>query len=437
MNMNESIWSARSRLPTFPTLEGDVKTDVLIIGGGMAGILCAHMLQNAGVDYILAEAERICGGITKNTTAKISSQHGLIYNTLIRRFGADMAQMYYEANQAALSSYRSLCSGISCGFETRDSYVYTLSHPAKLEREMLALETIGADAQLARTVPLPFPTRGAVMFPNQAQFDPLKFAAHIANGLNIYEHTPVRELKGTTAVTDRGRIRAHKIIVATHFPFINKHGSYFLKLYQHRSYVLAVDNAPDAGGMFVDEAEEGMSFRSHDGLLFIGGGDHRTGKKGGGWTELTGYKNRCYPHSRERYRWATQDCMSLDGVPYIGHYSARTPDLYVATGFNKWGMTSSMTAAMLLCDMVQGRHHPWAELFSPSRSMVRTQLFINAGESALNLVTPTAPRCPHMGCALKWNRQEHSWDCPCHGSRFDEDGALIDNPSTGGLKSDK
>lgn len=215
---------------------------------------------------------------------------------------------------------------------------------------------------------------------------------------------------------------------------MNKHGGYFAKLYQHRSYVIALENAPDMGGMYVDEALKGMSFRNCGGLLLIGGGDHRTGKSGGGWQELRGFAQKHFPDAIERYHWATQDCMSLDGVPYIGAYSSGTDGLYVASGFNKWGMTSSMVSAMLLCDLVQGRPNKYTEVFSPSRSVFRPQLAVNLFEAAVNLLTPTGRRCPHMGCALKWNPEEHTWDCPCHGSRFTVDGRLIDNPATGGLK---
>ena len=263
----------------------------------------------------------------------------------------------------------------------------------------------------------------------------MKFAASICRGLKIYENTTVRELKGTAAVTDRGVIKAKKIIVATHFPFLNKHGSYFLKLYQHRSYVIALENAPDVGGMYVDEAEEGMSFRNYKDLLLIGGGAHRTGKKGGAWQELRDFAGRHYPNAEEKYFWATQDCMTLDGMPYIGAYSSGTADLYAVSGFNKWGMTSSMAAALLLCDMVQQKRNPYEKLFSPSRSIMRPQLAVNAFEAVANLLTPSSKRCPHLGCALKWNEYEHTWDCPCHGSRFTEEGRLIDNPSTGDLNN--
>lgn len=431
----DSIWTRTATLPAFECLQGDIKTDVLIIGGGMAGILCAHLLRQAGVDYALAEAETICGGITKNTTAKLTSQHGLIYHKLIRTYGVERAGLYLEANEAALSAYRALCSRIDCDFEEKPSYVYSLDNCRKLENELEALELLGYPAEFAKQLPLPFPVTGAVAFQRQAQFHPLKFVTAIAEGLRIYEHTPVRELVGTTAITDRGRISAEKIIVATHFPFLNKHGSYFLKLYQHRSYVVALENAQTLGGMYVDERQRGLSFRNYDKLLLLGGGGHRTGKPGGGWAELRAFAQRYYPDAAERCHWATQDCMTLDGVPYIGAYSAGTERLYVATGFQKWGMTSSMAAAMLLCDLVQERENPYAALFSPSRSILHPQLAANGFAALVNLLTPSRPRCPHLGCALKWNRQEHSWDCPCHGSRFTADGRLIDNPATGNLKN--
>lgn len=426
-----SLWEQTSKHSGFDHLTQDIKTDILIIGGGIAGILCAYMLHQSGMPYVLAEAETVCGGITKNTTAKITSQHGLIYDKLIREFDEEKAKQYLEANEAALGKYRDLCRNIDCDFEEKASYVYSLDDRKKIEKEILALEKLGGHAEFANELALPFSVAGAVKYENQAQFHPLKFVSAISKGLHIYEHTAVRELAGTTAMTDHGTITAKKIIVATHFPFLNKHGSYFLKMYQHRSYVLALENGPDVGGMYVDEAQKGMSFRNYKNLLLIGGGNHRTGKKGGNWDELRGFARQYYPDATEKYHWATQDCMTLDSVPYIGAYSAGTENLYVATGFHKWGMTSSMVSAMILCDMVQGKENPYAGVFSPSRTILRPQLAVNAFEAVVNLFTPTTKRCPHLGCALKWNPQEHTWDCPCHGSRFTEDGKLIDNPATG------
>ena len=429
-----SIWTESVTMPHFETLEGDVKTDVLIIGGGITGILCAWFLEKKGVDYLLVEGRRICSGVTKNTTAKITAQHGLIYADLLKKAGEERAKIYLDANQRALEEYFSLCRRIECDFEERSNFVYSLSDKAKLEREVEALEKIGFHALFQDTTELPFPTAGAVGFAHQAQFHPLKFLARIAEGLKIYEHTFVTELSEDTALTEKGRITFQRLLFATHFPIDNKHGLYFLKMYQHRSYVIALENADLVKDMYVDEDKKGMSFRSFKEFLLVGGGSHRTGKQGGNWQELRVYAGKYFPQAKERYYWATQDCMPLDNVPYIGCYSKSMPQCFVATGYHKWGMTTAMAAAMILTDMISDRKNPYAEVFCPSRSMLKPQLFINGGEAVINLLTPIAKRCPHLGCALKWNEAEHSWDCPCHGSRFDEDGGLIDNPANGDWK---
>ncbi|MBD5169057.1 MAG: FAD-dependent oxidoreductase [Oscillibacter sp.] len=427
----ESVWTKTASLPQFPPLEDDLKTDVLIIGGGITGILCTWMLRRRGVDCALIETGRLCGGTTGYTTAKITSQHGLIYHRLVREFGVDAARLYWQAQEAALGKYRELCREIDCDFQEKDNFVYSLDKRAELENEMEALERIGAPARFVRELPLPFPTLGAVCFPRQGQFHPLKFLAALAGDLPAYEHTRALEWAPGAVRTERGTIRAEKVIVATHFPFITNHGGYFLKLYQHRSYVLALENGPDMGGMYVDTSKTGMSFRNYGDLLLLGGGGHRTGKKGGGWRELERMARRYYPHAKEAGRWAAQDCMSLDGAPYVGQYSRRTPGLYTASGFNKWGMTGAMAAAELLTDLVLGRDNQHQQIYTPSRTILRPQLAANMLESAVNLLTPTVPRCPHMGCALKYNAQEHTWDCPCHGSRFTEDGAVLDGPANG------
>lgn len=428
-----SLWKATASLPEFPELVGDVRTDVLIIGGGIAGILTAYLLHEKGVKYVLVEKGRICSGTTGNTTAKITFQHGLIYDKILKSDGTEAARKYLAANRAAFDKYAELCGKTDCDYEIKDNYVYSTDDRRKLEKEVEALEKIGYIADLCENVPLPIKTVGAVKFPDQAQFNPLKFLSSVAEGLNIYENTFVREMRGNTAVTDKGKIHADTVIAATHFPFINKHGSYFLKLYQHRSYVIALENAQDVNGMYVDECDTGLSFRNYEGLLLLGGGGHRTGKKGGNWAELRAFAAKKYPDSREKHFWATQDCMSLDGIPYIGRYSAKTHGFYVASGFNKWGMTGSMTAAMLLSDMILGKRNGFASVFDPSRSIVKPQLFINGAEAVCNLLTPSKKRCPHLGCALKWNEAERSWDCPCHGSRFTEHGRVLDNPANGDL----
>ncbi len=426
----ESIWHKTAVLPRFQPLSGNQKTDVLIIGGGIAGLLCAYHLREAGVDCLLLEADRICGGVTGNTTAKLTSQHGLCYHRIARRYGMDTAGMYLEANEKALAKYRKLCAHMDCGYEERDNYVYTRADRKTMERELTVLHRLGYRADFSEDLPLPLETAGAVRFFRQAQFHPLAFLAGVAKDLPICEHTKVWELMPHGAITDHGRVTAENIIIATHFPMLNKHGLYFVKQYQHRSYMLALENAPLMEGMYVDDDEKGMSFRTYGKRLLLGGGGHRTGKKGGNWKELRCFAAEHYPNSRETAYWAAQDCMSLDGIPYIGRYAKSLPNVFVATGFNKWGMTSAMAAGELLRDMILGRENPYEAVFSPQRTMLHPQLMVNMGESTINILTPTVPRCPHMGCALKYNPAEHSWDCPCHGSRFSREGELLDGPAT-------
>ena len=425
-----SVWQSGTQKTHFEAMDGNKSTDVLIIGGGIAGVLCAHRLRAAGIRCMLTEAKEIGSGITKNTTAKVTLGHGLLYDKMIRRFGEDKTGLYAKAQEKAIQAYTRLSENIDCDLEERDNYVYSHSDRKKIEKEVSALRRLGVSAEVVNTTELPFSVAGAVRIKNQAQFHPLKLLYAIAKDLPIYEHTKVTELLPGKAITSRGEIRYKKLIVATHFPILNKHGLYSFKLYQHRSYVLALRGAPPVVGMYVDESDTGLSFRTHGELLLLGGGGHRTGKRGGGWQELEAFAKKHYKNAEIVGRWATQDCMTLDGVPYIGQYSKSTPDVFVATGFNKWGMTNAMVAADLLCDLVRGKKNPCAAVFSPSRTMLRPQLAVNAFESILGLLTPTTPRCPHLGCALKYNAAEHSWDCPCHGSRFTEQGELIDNPAT-------
>ncbi len=377
---------------------------------------------------MLVEARKIGMGITKNTTAKITFQNP-IYKKLIKNYGVNFTKQYLEANKNAVETYENLCQNIDCDFKKVSSITYSVNDRNKIENELLALQKLGYNADFLETVSIPIKISGAIEFKNQAQFNPLKFLAKISEKLNIYENTFVYKLKGNTAFTESAKIQAKKIIIATHFPFVNSHGSYFLKMYQDRSYVLGIQNAPQPNEMYVDEAQNGISFRNYKDLLLIGGGSHRTGKSGGGYTELREFVKKYYPNSKEKYFWSTQDCMTLDDIPYIGHYSKNTPNWFVATGFNKWGMTSSMISAKILSDIVLDKKNDFSEIFSPSRSILKPQLFTNLGETIINFCTPTVKRCSHLGCALKWNKHEHSWDCPCHGSRFNQDGKIIDNPA--------
>lgn len=429
-----SIWLSSDELPKFRKLDKDIKTDILIIGGGLAGILTAYFLEKNSVDYVLVEKDSICRETTGNTTAKITFQHGLIYDKIVKSKGLETAQKYMKANFDAFKMFECICKNIDCDYEKKDNYVYSIDNYNKLEKEMTALNKIGYKAVFCNDLPIPVKTVGAVKFPNQAQFNPIKFISAICSNLNIYENTFVREMKGTTAFTSEHKIIAKKVIVTTHFPFIDKHGLYPIKLYQHRSYVIALENGPDFNGMYVDENKSGLSFRNYKNNLLLGGGGHRTGKNGGNYNELRTFAKENFKNCPEKYNWAAQDCMSLDKIPYIGHYSSSTPNLLVASGFNKWGMTSSMVSAVILSDIILERKNDYLDVFNPSRAILHPQLFANTFESIVSLLTFSTKRCPHLGCALKYNNAEHSWDCPCHGSRFTIRGKVLNNPANGNLK---
>lgn len=427
--MNKSLWQTQTKLPSFDSLKGDVKTDVLIIGGGICGLLCGYYLKQSGIKCIIVESNEIVSGTSGNTTAKITSLHGAIYSDLIEKSGLLAAQKYFEINQKAIKEYEKIAKAVDCGFTKSTAYTYSLNNKGKIEDEYNALIKLGASAQFETKSQLPFKVSALVGLKDQAEFNPRKFIEYIIKDLKIYENTRILEVDGNTAYFNNGKIKANKIIVATHFPFINKHGFYFLKLYQYRSYVIALENAQDVNGMYVDEADGGLSFRNYGNLLLLGGGGARTGKPCGNWDELIKFKDKYYPNSQIKYKWATQDCMSLDKIPLIGKYSKNTTNLLVATGFNKWGMTLSMVSAMILTDMIKGVKNEYADIFDPSRSVLKPQLATNCFETLSNFIIPTTKRCTHLGCALKWNKYEHSWDCSCHGSRFEQNGKLINNPA--------
>ncbi len=425
----KSVWQEESTRSQFPKLEKNKKTQVLVIGGGMAGILCARNLQKAGKDVILLEANTIGSGITAKTTAVLTAQHDYLYQDMIQDFDEETARAYLHANLNAVEAFRELSKEIPCDFEDMPSVQFTTGNPEKLKIEAEVVNRLGFPARYQKSMRFPKNTTGAVVYPNMGQFHPLKFLHGAAKELNIYENSRVLDLEGTTARLDGGCVEAQQVVVATHFPFINRHGLYFMKLYQNRSYVLALEGAPNPDATLAELEGEGMYFRRYGDLLLVGGGDHRTGKKGEAFRKLQKYAKTHFPKAKEKYAWANQDCMSLDGLPYVGAYSPGMPNVYVAAGFNAWGMTNSMVAADILGQLICGEESTLARALRPDRSVIKKQLLCNLGETVANFAIPTVKRCPHLGCALKYNPQEHSWDCPCHGSRFTHDGKLLDTPS--------
>ncbi len=436
-----SIWEKNVRLSAFPEIKEDCATDTLVVGGGMTGLLCGYFLQQKGEDYLILEKNRIASGVTGNTTAKITWQHGFLYSKLLRSIGREGAAAYLAAGTQALDAFQRIIEkdDISCDFKIQENCVYSVNNREKkqLVEEADAICMLGGKAVYTERAEIPLQISGMVKTFDQASFHPLKFLSAVASELHIHENSAVKDLQRDGDVWiaqvdnssgQRCLVRAKRILVATHFPFVDPWGLYFLKLYQQRSYVLALRGTglPPLTGMYIGTAQGSLSFRSWQDYLILGGYGGRTGKKNDGYEALKAQAGKLFPASRVEAAWATQDCMSLDHVPYIGPYAAHLPGVFVASGYNKWGMTGSMTAALILTDQMDTE---LTKIFRPNRSILKGQLFLNGVEATKNLLTPTTPRCTHMGCALKWNQQEHSWDCPCHGSRFEKDGNVINDPA--------
>lgn len=440
----ESIWTAETEIRKREPLAEDLETQAVVIGAGLAGMLTAYYLEQAGIQAVVLEADRIGRGQTKNTTAKITSQHGLVYDRLIRTFGHSMAKHYAQANEAAIEEYERLVLelGIDCDFVRCPAYLYSQEETVLLKRETEAAKRLGITASFDTRSELPFPVAGVTKFEGQARFQPLKFLEKIGEKVTVYEQTKALKVEGNQVITDRGRITAKHIVFAAHFPFANMPGYYFARMYQERSYVVALEGAGALEGMYLGIDPGGLSFRPQGELLLLGGGSHRTGlNKGGGKYEMLRSKAAdLYPDCREIASWSAQDCVTLDGIPYIGRFSRREPEWYVATGFGKWGMTSSMVSARVLTALIAGQDCPEADIFSPKRRFTMQaakELAIHSGHTVKGLakhILPAGtgeviPNCPHMGCRLEWNMDEDSYDCPCHGSRFDKKGRLLDGPA--------
>lgn len=435
----KTIWNETTVIPGRNPLPGNKRVEVAVIGAGLCGVLTAHYLKEQGNHVAVLEASRIGSGQTAGTTAKITSQHNVIYQKLIRTMGKEYASQYAKANQQAIEEYAKLIKKyhIECHFEKKEAYLFSVSESEVLRREADCAVKCGIPAAFERETELPFPIHGAVRFPEQAQFHPLEFLSAVSAGLTIYERTKVKEVKGHDVITDRGVVRADKIVFACHYPFVNIPGFYFLKMYQEKSYVMELGPVKPLEGMYLGIDKNSYSFRSAGDKLLLGHGNHRTGKKieKNPYGELSRLGTHFYPDAKEYGRWSAEDCMSVDSVPYIGQFSSVTPDWYVATGFGKWGMSTSMAAAKIIAAEIAGKHLPWSDVFSPQRFRVRAaaaSMISHAGWSMDGLVKgalPGAPRCPHLGCRLVYNRADGCYECPCHGSQFDKNGKICAGPA--------
>ena len=478
----KSVWSESCNFGKREELNGDIKVDVLVIGAGIAGVLTGYILSQRGRDVVLIEKDKITSGNTKNTTAKITSQHYLIYDKLINEFGEEKARQYAKANELAIKKYKEIIEErrIDCDFEEVPAFVYSLNDVDLIKKEVEAAKRVGIDAEFVDKINLPLDIKGAVKFNNQAQFNPLKFLVDITKELKIYENTKAIKVDDNIVETNKGKIIANEIVVATHYPIINVPGFYFMKMHQERSYVIALENAQKVDGMYIDYESNGYSFRDYNGLLLFGGEGQRTGENetGGSYDKLRKAAKKLYPESVEKYYWSAQDCITIDGIPYIGQYSDNTPNIYVATGFNKWGMTSSMVSAMIISDLITQQENDFSEIFSPHRfdlslsiknvakdmattakNFIAQKVYIPSSEiehiknghggiveydgqkvgvykNDGGQIFTVSTKCSHLGCELHWNADELTWDCPCHGSRFDYKGNLIDSPAVKNIVED-
>lgn len=473
-----SVWQMNNEIPQRVSLSRSIVTEVAVIGAGLAGILIADRLQQEGKKVIILEADSIASGQTGKTTAKITAQHGCIYADIAENYGEESARLYAEANMKAVNWYRKTVEErkIDCAFEDTCAYLFTDTQPQRLEREEKTCRKIGLPIEIADCSELPFSAKMALKMNGQAQFDPLKFIKAVSKPLQIYEKTMVNKVSQNKIYCDNFTVLAEKIVFACHYPFPLLSGLYSAKMYQQRSYVIALGNTPNISGMYLGIDEKGLSLRSAGDFLLLGGAGHRTGEnKGDSYKKLSNAAKRLFPESKQVAAWSAQDCITADRIPYIGRFSPLQGDWYIATGFGKWGMTSSAVAADIIADLICGRKNSAERLYSPSRfslaaahgiaseiahsakGLIKGNLqippaklssvrvgeggIVNIGGKRIGVYRESEekyysviPRCTHLGCGLEWNQDEKSWDCLCHGSRFDYMGNVMDNPAKKPLK---
>lgn len=498
---SQSYWTEFIKDPNKGGLDSQagLETDVTVIGAGITGILTAYLLATEGKKVALVEAGQLMNGTTGHTTAKITAQHGLIYDKLISNMDEKMARLYYEANLNGLGLIQSLIEEkqIECDFSVQDSITYAVSEETEkqVQLEYEAYQKLGIPGDLVKELPLPFPIKNALIMPKQAQFHPVKFLNHILKafvdqGGLIFDNTPVEAIENDEApfrviAKNHSVITSKQVVITTHYPFFDMEGLYFSRLHAVRSYIVAATIEGEIQeGMYLsaDQPTRSIRYTNMDGekLVLFGGESHKTGQSENPlkhFESLKDFAEKYYTLKDIPYRWSAQDLVTLDQVPYIGQYSSKKDNLYIATGFAKWGMSNGASAALLLKDMVMGRVNPYQELFTPTRSEKKlTNLATFLKENAnvakefvkgklsredlkpeellpdeggivkydgkragayknsngeISIVDTT---CTHMGCELKWNNGERSWDCPCHGSRFSPEGEVLEGPAVKPLK---
>ena len=428
ITLNKTTWSGYIE-KSFPTLREDVTCDVLVIGGGICGILCAYYLKKSGKKVIVLEMDKIGSKKSLKTTATITAIEDLNYYDLINKFGEDVAKMYLEANLFALNEYRKLAEEIDFDFEECPSYKYSKSDNGEIELEVAALASLGYSCNIKNTIPIPIKISKALEFKNQGQMNPTKLINNLVEGLEIYENSKVVKIKEDTAFTDVNKVKFNNVIVCTGYPFLKLKGLFFIKMHQEKSHVIDVFNTYNLKGNGVGVCDEDIYFRNYKDSIILGASDCKTGYNCAAFAPIHKLIVDKYNIKKIRYKWINIDAMTLDGMPYIGRYASCDENIYIATGFNMWGMTKSMLSAHIITDLINGNDNRFAKLFSPHRKMIFKPLLKNIGSAVKGLVSFKRPRCKHLGCALNYNALDQTYECPCHGSKYDKDGNIIETPT--------
>ncbi|KRF65293.1 (2Fe-2S)-binding protein [Bacillus sp. Soil768D1] len=490
----EPYWRSTLSFPSFSKLETDITTDVLIVGGGITGVTSAYLLAKQGVKVTLIEASEILNGTTGHTTAKITAQHGLIYNQLITDHGEEKARLYYEANTEGMELIKGLIEehSIECNLNVQDAYVYanTDEYKSKIQEELKAYQKLGIRGDYAEKIPFSIPCKAAVIMKDQAQFHPLKYLTALIPpileaGGNIYERTTAMKIedgKPPTVITETGHtIKSNHIIVASHFPFNDEMGLYFARTHIKRSYVLGIKTEQEyPGGMYysADNPTRSLRYTEDNGekLILVGGEGHKTGQGISTiehYEALQDFSSQYFNVKDIPYRWSAQDIVTPDNLPFVGPVTSNHPNVLIATGYAKWGMTNGSIAAKILTDHILQKDNRYADLYNPARikgmknivednadvakHMIKGKLAVihktpedlgidegaivkvngdKAGcyrdhEGQLHIVDST---CTHMGCEVAWNSGDRTWDCPCHASRYSITGEVLNGPAVEPLK---
>ena len=442
--MLRSLWLEGRSRAVRPRLDLDIAADAVVVGAGIVGLTTALLLEREGLDVVVLEMRHVAAGATGYTTAKLSSLHGLAYTQLAKNVGRQGARTYGEANEAGIARVFELAEelGIDCDLRRKPNHTYAedTADVEKVREEAALARELGLPASYVEDTDLPFAVAGAVRFDDQAEFHPVKYVDGLAAALRgpVHEDTRVTGVGSGRVNTAAGpRVRAEHVVVATHLSFLDR-GLYFARCHPERSYVVAGRVKDPPGGMYLSTESPAHSIRAHGDWLLVGGESHKTGQ-----ADAAERYERLSAWARERFglepelRWATQDQMPLDGVPYVGRHDPLSPQLWVATGFKKWGLAMGTAAAELLAARIAGRDHRWSALFDPNRLRPRASApdFVKENANvAYHFVADRVakrgnPRCTHLGCLLDWNAAEETWDCPCHGSRFATSGEVIEGPA--------